>query len=219
MWKRFSNQEETHTIESALESSNIFGELVDLSCDLKNILSAIEETDLDSTFNLPNEYGDEIVHEIIYDHNIWYCSIYGSEWDDGSEDHDPFNIQPREIATSMLELNYCGTTPKLSKSLCNSCCNNFRKVKYYLDRNELFLLANNWEIDYPDEIVVLNKIKRPQTKRQFLEKYPERIMLVENSKERRNTSLIYKFDDYFNDNLENYRWYFSRSLVPLLPLL
>ena len=185
-----------------------------------NIVDGDEKTDdsglttLEQATFTSKGYENEIIHEKIYDNlrkecynhrNIWRSSIYDSGFTDGTveldqytEAYDSYSIEPREITKEFLELNFCGMSPNLSPSFCSNCGHNFIKVKYFMDRNQLHLLADDWNHPYDEEDVQLNTIKNPQSELTFLANNPQCAELVVKSEKREMTDLIFKFDDYFN---------------------
>lgn len=186
---------------------------------------------LESRIDLCNEIiYDKLKEECSNHHDIWYCSIYGSGWDSGLEEgdeykecYDPYSIEPIEITNKFLELNYCGHRPSLSRNLCDNCRNNFRKVKYFLDRGELHVLASDWNADWNSEDVVLNTVREIRSMSEYKKDLPD----IDFDKESEN---VFIFDSYFNGSLEphleaiskkmflNMGWYFSGDLSPLLKL-
>lgn len=194
-------------------------------------------------FNLVCFNNKILLYEIIYEklkgdcenqRDMWFTTIYGSDWDDGEsendkykEAYDPYNIN-RYYFNELLKLDYCGTTPKLSQNLCKKCKDNFCKVKYFFDNDKLDILARNWDTNYPKNEVEMDTIKRPQTKKVFIEKNPDLAYLVNISEERITNDIIFTFDVYFDGDLNNYLneintkeilnigWHFNGDLIPLL---
>lgn len=188
------------------------------------------------------DYRKDIVHEKIYDNlrnecsnhaDLWRCSIYGSGYDDGTslrdkytEPHDPFSIEERKISEHLISMNYCGTSPRLTDFLCGNCKSNFIKVGYFLKKNRLHILADNWYSSY--NRININTVKRVQSQDKFLERYPQCAKLVKVSHKRKNTNVIHKLDDYFDGDLTsnldeikqkdilNVGWYFNGDLSPLM---
>jgi len=174
---------------------------------------------------------DKIVKHLKYScenwNDIWRSSIYGEPCKD---DRDKCNIDSEveladdppdiDISIEFLEQNFCAITPRCFRVFCTSCETNFKKVKYFLDRNETHLLADNWDLEY-DSSVELKTIRNIQTHEKFLETNG---FVIDSS------WTTYKFDSYFDNDLTPYLydlfdydivdlgWYFNQSVEPLTRL-
>lgn len=177
--------------------------------------------------------GYEIIKHLKYDcenwNNIWRSSIYGEPCEDDRKNIDidsdvilTEDAPDIDITTKFLESNFCACamTPRCVRVFCKKCEANFKKVKYFQDRNELQLLAENWNLEY-DPLVKLNTVKTIQTHEKFLE--GNNLTIDPNWK-------TYEFDSYFDEELTphlytlfdydivNLGWYFNKSIEPLLRL-
>ena len=74
--------------------------------------------------------------------------------------HDIDSIE--EILTvnlgELVTLNYCSQSPMLNRSLCAKCASNYKKIKYYLDKDDIHSLAKNWDSPF-DENIHLNTMR------------------------------------------------------------
>jgi hypothetical protein len=113
----------------------------------------------------------------------------------------------------IVRKNYCGVSPMLNRYLCKKCASNYRKIKYYLDKDDIHTLSTNWDSPF-DENISLNTMRKLRYKDLNLDP---------------NWKVKY-FKYTFNEDLDNYieelKDYdaisfgdFNKSLLPLKNLL
>jgi len=137
-------------------------------------------------------------------------------------DNSDNNLNNREyiINHEFISTNYCANSTMLSRSFCNPCQTNFKKIAYYLNqKNGLQYLAYHWD-SYFDENTVLNTLKNIQTREQFKECNPNFLV-----------NPLWKikiFDNYIDDDIKlselegydviKFSWHFTKDISLLLKL-
>lgn len=146
--------------------------------------------------------------------NSWGSCIYGTEG--YFEDFDDSNFI---VDIKLISRNYCGESTKLTRSLCEGCERNFRKISQYLDK--LDELAINWDSPFDESLPNSHQIKEVMTYDEWKEIHGDTID---------ESWKIKEFDCYFDKDITPYLeelsqydvidfgWYFNQDLFPLTTL-
>jgi hypothetical protein len=152
----------------------------------------------------------------------WCTScIYGKPADNSDADNSDADNSEFKIDENLLMYNFCGVTPKLSRSLCEGCKRNFKKIAQNL--HQLEELASNWYgIDFDESIENPYEIKKIQNRQTWEAKHKDFVYDT--------TWKVMKFHSYFDENLTplleklkdvdviDLGWYFNQDITPLTEL-
>jgi hypothetical protein len=113
---------------------------------------------------------------------------------------------------TLITENYCSVSTMCDRNFCDTCKSNYKKIKYYLEKDNLSLLAEDWNSPF-DENIKLN------TKRVI------RYKKIELDPNWRIKCFNYRFNEDLDNYIEELKDYdviafgdFNKSLYPLRKL-